>query len=112
MALYESPEQTIVSGGSLTLAHGLGAAPKFVQCFLKCVVAEHGYAVGDVVAVGSVMNNGWTPTGAAIVPSASNIFIRFGNPAATWVYAMPNKSTGAMGAVNNTSFRLIVRAGL
>jgi hypothetical protein len=39
----------IVGGGTITLNHGLGGAPKFIALAIKCVIAEHSYAVGDVL---------------------------------------------------------------
>lgn len=35
---------------SASFAHGLGATPAFMQVWLKCITAEHGYTAGDIVA--------------------------------------------------------------
>lgn len=107
---YVSSEQTIVLGGALTLPHDLGASPKLVQLWLRCVVAEHGYSVGDLVqitntadSIGSVAGIGWS-----VVPDATNINLRAGNTAfATLII----KNTGAGTTVNTVAnWRLIVRA--
>ena len=44
---FESGELTYTNGGSVTEAHGLNGRPDSVTAKLRCVVAEHGYAVGD-----------------------------------------------------------------
>ena len=44
---YDSGNQTITLGSSITLAHGLGGVPKVVFLALVNVTTEHGYAVGE-----------------------------------------------------------------
>ena len=44
---YVSSAQSITAGSSGTLAHGLGALPKHVGIYFKCLTAEGGYSVGD-----------------------------------------------------------------
>lgn len=46
---YISSPQTIVAGGGITLAHGLGVKPKLIQVYLVCAVATGNWAVGDEV---------------------------------------------------------------
>ncbi len=46
---YVSGELTITNGGQITVSHGLGAMPTHATGWLKCVTAEFGYAVGDMV---------------------------------------------------------------
>lgn len=91
---YQSTEQTITPAGLLTLAHGLGAAPKFLSGFLKCVTAEYGYAVGDVLYIALMQNGQGSGNGVGVTIDASNVYVKFSNTAAG-VFSGFNKSTGA-----------------
>lgn len=107
---FQSSQQTITVGGALTLAHGLGIAPKIVQPFLRCTTASLGYAVGDEVAVNMSINAGGFSTsfGQAITYNASNVFVRYG--ASTNVYQLLTKGTGVLESINPDNFRFFVRA--
>lgn len=103
---YTSTNQTITSGGSLTLAHSLGAAPALIQIRLKCLTAEHGYSIGDeVIALAGDANAGRFPS---LVPDATNINVRYGSSANAFNIA--NKTTGASAAITNASWAMIVKA--
>lgn len=103
---YVSSEQTITSGGLLTLAHGLGAAPSFFACRLKCAVAQHNWTVGDE------MQAELSPSGATTINSiwadATNVYVRYSNTANC--FNGGNKTTGAAVLLTNANWRLIVRA--
>jgi hypothetical protein len=106
---FSSDPQTITSGGSLTLAHGLSSTPTLVQVWLKCIDAsgEHGYSQNDLVPV----NFGTTYTvasGVSLVPDATNVNVRFSNSAG--VFILLNKTTGSAATATNTKWNLIVRA--
>lgn len=111
-AAYDSGNQTISSAGLLTLAHSLGAAPKIVQCFVKCLTAEYNYSIGDVVSVsgaGQAFDGaGATNNGFAAIPDATNISIRFGS--APSPLNAPNKTSGALQTLTNDSWAFVVRA--
>ena len=49
---FESAEQSIVPGGTVTVAHGLGAVPGLAQATLVCKTSEHGFAVGRRIVLG------------------------------------------------------------
>src|SRR6478736_9412356 len=36
-----------------TFPHDLGVEPFFVRMYVKCLIAEHGYAVGDIILLNS-----------------------------------------------------------
>jgi len=103
---FESSEQTITSGGLLSLTHGLGQAPKTYQLVLKCDNAGggDGFDNGDLLFVdlGSVnrMNS--------IYFTATQIFFRFTNDSQCW--QLGRKDTGAAANINNSRWKLIVRA--
>lgn len=106
---YVSPEQTITSGGLLTLAHGLGAVPSALQFRLVCKTAEHGYAVGAVIATELAQTGGGTIINTASM-SAANVNIRFSSAANCFTAA--NFSTGAPVTLTNANWRLVVLAWL
>jgi hypothetical protein len=105
---FESTQQIITSGGSLTLAHGLSAQPKLYQAYLKCTTAEDGYSIGDEVAINPHIGGPGENSGLSLVPDATNINVRFGN--GTTAFSIVRKDTGQTTGTTNTSWRLIVRA--
>lgn len=87
---YTSSAQTIASGGTLTLAHGLGVKPKAIVVRLTCVTNDEGYTAGDTLEAGLTGYAG--DHGNAIRTDATNIYVKFGN--ATNVYTGINLSSG------------------
>lgn len=104
---YTSPGQTITAAGTLTLTHGLGAAPKLLRVVLKCTTAEAGYAVNDEVEH-FLLNPATADRGVSLVPNATTIVVRYGAAAAT--FTVLNKTTGVAAAITNANWRMIVRA--
>lgn len=101
---YISSEQTITSGGLLTLAHGLGAVPKIVQTVLVCITADAEYSVGDIL----VTTDSSQDTGIATVLTSTNISIRYSSAAD--VFSAFTKITGVNVLLKNTHWRLVVKA--
>lgn len=99
---YQSTEQTITSGGLLTLAHGLGAEPSFVTLKIICKVADNGYAVGDTLDLFDMHLNP-----SAIYCNATNVYVRFATGAAVRI---ANKTTGASVNATLSSWKIVVRA--
>ncbi len=109
---FVSTDQTITSGGPLTIAHGLSAKPRLVIASLVCTTASNGFAVGDEITdgiddhydagVGDYGLNEWS--------DATYINIRFGSQ--TSVFIINGKSTGVTTAVTNSSWKLKLRAFL
>jgi len=114
-AAYTSDNQTISSGGLLTLAHALGAAPKIVQFTAACLTAEHNYSIGDVVVLSSAgtafigAGSSAATTGFIAVVDATNVSIRFTNSSANPVTAF-DKTTGAIATLTNANWAFVVRA--
>lgn len=109
---YESQELTMASGGGVSLAHGLGAEPKLVQCLLVCKTAHMNYSVGDklIYPAGGFHYFTGTPFhyGVSVVTDSTNINIRFARTS-IGVFVL-DKNTGVL---NNSSYeywKLIVRA--
>lgn len=76
---YNSGNQTITSGGALTLAHGLGREPVDVKYWLKCLTAEHGYSIGNKIPMADCFSNSAVDSkNLVFIADATNISIRFG----------------------------------
>lgn len=107
---YNSTAQTITTAGALVLAHGLGANPKIVSAYIKCLTAEAGYSIGDEIPVsvsqgsyGSVVS-----IGISMVKDATNLNIRYSSNAS--VFAELNKTTGTLAQLTNANWQLYVSA--
>ena len=105
---FTSSAQTVSAAGGLTLAHGLSGVPTLVQCRLKCTSTDAGYAVDDEVVITTQAGDN-TNTGLAVWPDATNVNVRFGSAATTSLQYL-NKTTGALTALTDTKWQLIVRA--
>lgn len=90
---FVSADQTITLAGALTLAHGLGVAPRVVQALLVCVTAEAGYSAGDVITLATR-----PPT---IRPDATNLNIRYSDAAIT----VNHSSTGVQTAITAANWK-------
>lgn len=108
---FTSSDQTITSGGTLTLAHGLGITPKLFQCYLKNVTSDLGYTTGDITPVNNNLNNDTgNGRGQVITSDATNIYITFGSVGGG-SYLILNKSNGNGGAsIVNSSWSFFIRA--
>lgn len=106
---FKSTEQTITSGGSLTLAHGLSVEPLFVTAELVCKTAELGFSINDVVQFPLSSEGASTASsGVSAKKDATNITIRFGSNSGALLVA--HATTGVANYITNANWRLIVRA--
>jgi len=90
---FVSADQTITSSGGLTLAHGLGSAPRFVFVMLVCQTAELNYSAGDVVTLSSGF--------PAIWPDSTNVNVRYSSAAVQVV----NRTTGAPASITLANWK-------
>ncbi len=108
---FTSTGQTITAAGQLTIAHGLGAAPKLVFARIKNTSAELNYSIGDEVAMNLGQTDG-VATGnqglSIICGDSTNLVIRFGSTAAS--LRILDKTTGAPTSIDNTKWQLYVSA--
>lgn len=93
--IYRSGWQAVASASLETFPHGLGEVPDVVTVFLKCLVAEGGFSIGDVVNLnaGGNFRGSWPGGGFACWIDDTNINIRLGahvNP-----ISLVNKGSGA-----------------
>lgn len=92
---YESTAQTITAGGSLSLAHGLGAAPKNIWMKAVCQTGEFNWSAGDEYFMDTnTQTIGANGAGASVQVNATNLLIRFGDHA-TLMPQYIDKTTGA-----------------
>lgn len=103
-----SANQTITSAGLITWAHGLDHTPVLVALFLKCLIVEAGWAVGDLIAAS--LNNTTTATNRAMTWYAddANVYFRFTD--APNCFVVPNKTTGVPVVLTNANWALKLRA--
>jgi len=110
---FTSSSQTIVSAGSLTLAHSLSSEPTLIQLYLVCDnTGQSGYSVGDKLYI----NGSWQITssandqrGVAVTDiDGTNITLRYASYADVW--QILNKTTGVRDTFTPSRWRLVVRA--
>jgi hypothetical protein len=97
---YTSSEQTVTTGGTLTLAHGLGSRPTDVRLVLRCVSSNAGYSTGDEVQIGDYSGGG-VYYGSVVGANATNIIIKTGNAGIVMING---------GFISNASWRYVARA--
>ena len=79
MQVFESDEQSAFNSGTiLTIAHGLGARPRFVFVRLRCKTAELGYSVGDETD-GSFDDGGERHGPIPVRANATNLYYAYGD---------------------------------
>jgi hypothetical protein len=108
---YKSGGQAMVSGGLLTLPHGLGAVPKLVSLTAVCTTAEHGYTVGMQFNISAVTARGVGASNKrafAVVQDATNILIR--NGADGEFISTVHANTGQDVGLNRANWELYVEA--
>lgn len=107
-AYAQTADQTMTSGGALTIAHGLSRTPVLVFGFLKCVTAESSYSVGDIVPVSIGANSGAATSSVAVTMDATNLYLRFTSGAT--IFSLPEKSSGVTVSASTTGWKFFVRA--
>lgn len=103
---FVSSELTIANNGTATLAHSLSAVPKLVQIRLICKVADLNYAVNDEIVWGTMFQG--FDKGVSIIVNNTNIIYRYAAVSAPFSYV--DKNTGNVNALNNSSWRMVIRA--
>lgn len=105
---YASGNQTWVAGSTLTLAHGMGIAPKIITYKLVNLTAENGYSVGDVVVINPMWNRAdTTPVGFTPRVDATNIVIAFNG---TSTHALMPKTGGSIVNTTPANWALVLEA--
>lgn len=108
---WESAEQVIVSSSTITVEHGLGAVPRVATACIRCKTAEHGYAVGEEVELGSVQSFGDAANkhdnAVVVAKDATNVYLVVGHDETPLIY---NKTNQQRTTITNANWRLVARA--
>jgi hypothetical protein len=105
---YESPLQTITAAGALTLPHGLGRRPRWVMAWLVNQSTEAGYTSGQYTPAFAIADDSASSRGYSLIADETNLTIRFGSAAATFIVF--NTTTGVRAAITNSNWRFVVEA--
>ena len=88
-----------------TQAHGLGAAPTKIECYIECLAAEGGYCIGDRIPFGATWGDGGVNR-FAVTYDATNVSIITRSTAAT--LTVINKSTRADFTATSANWKVVV----
>lgn len=102
---FTSAELTKVDGGVQVIPHGLGEVPILITGQAKCVVAQCGYDVNDIVNYDFGADKDGA-RGTSMVLDSTNITIRF-HSSGTYI---PNKATTVNCQMGSANWRYIIRA--
>lgn len=104
---YESAEQSITFGGTITLTHGLGRRPYIVQLWLVNKTTDLGWAVGDWYGpVAAETFSDGANNGVGVATTTTQIKIVYGASG----IAILNATTGVRGVIDVADWRLVARA--
>jgi hypothetical protein len=101
---HKTTALTITAGGLVASAHGFGVIPNFVTCHIKCLTADGGFSVGDVL----LPNLNSTTTGSnnftSIYYDSTNVYCRFSNSTSAFITGA--KSSGGVSTLTNSRWEL------
>jgi hypothetical protein len=109
--IYTSPDQTITSGGTLTLTHGLGVRPTDIKAQLICAVANNNYPIGAVLPISTGYQGDNTANNRTMslwTENDTEIDISFGSTSNTFIII--HATSGARVLITNTYWRLRIIA--
>lgn len=108
ISFFESSEQTITFGASITVSHGFSGKPKLVHAVMINKTTEFGYSVGDEAVPISVGDLNPASAQYGYVPTAdtTNIVI----PVGTQGIRIVRKDTFAGGVITAGNWKIIARA--
>lgn len=101
-----APISPIATSSLQTVAHGLGVIPDRVDLYLRCLVADGGWAVGDTIQY-HYDYGGLNMTGAIAYSDATNVYVRTGNGT---IGTVPRKDTGVVVNLIAGNWAMIVKA--
>ena len=90
--------------GTVTVAHGLGAAPSFVTCHVVCVLDQHGYATGDLAFPVDSRGSGISglETGLSASADATNVSVTVKNN-----IRIPRQSNGQSSTLSTANWKAV-----
>ena len=105
---YLSSAFSYVSGGLVTLAHGLGKEPNLVQYIIEAKVSTNAYAIGDRILIDANASSASTNKYNYFRVDATNIYIRFNDSGS--FNNIQNKSDGDAEGTTPSHWDIYVRA--
>jgi len=99
---YDTGWLPVVSGGGLTVEHGLEGLPTNINPMLKCISPEDGYDIGDIMYFYPQANSGGD--GMSLVCDEDYFSVRLGSSGST--FDIINKNTGQTGSLNPTKWKI------
>lgn len=107
---FISAGQTITSGATTTLAHGLGSVPKLFTFYLKCLAGEAGYSIGDTVLISPNTMDGSTNRGFSAYFDSTNVYVIWAASGGANQIFIIDKSAAIATPISNTNWELHVGA--
>jgi hypothetical protein len=104
---YVSSYVGMSNAGQNVFVHGLGAEPDIITYRLKCISAQNGYSVNDIIDVVPSENREGLEEGFGSVVDATNITLRI---ASNGPGIYQEKNTGATSVLTATKWQVQVRA--
>ena len=106
---YVSGELIMTNGGQITVSHGLGAMPTHATGWLKCVTANLGYAVGDMVLHPLSSDQNGSNEALTMTVTSTQLIVRVGEAGP---YLGTRKDNGSGAVFSAANWRLILKASL
>lgn len=103
---YDSGQQTITFGGSVSLTHNLGIPPNFSHMILHCTSTDASYSAGDEVQFTMTGDSAVASEGITLLLSSTNAIIYY----ATNGVQVVTKGGGAVTTITAAKWTVIVRA--
>ena len=108
---FESAQQTITAGGTLTIAHGLGRQPKFIQVLLVNVTAQYGYTTGDDIHFQTGLYAASSASyGVQFHANSTNLLGQYGVSAGVFEILRRDGTPGTAAVITPGNWRIVVRA--
>lgn len=106
---YVSGELIMTNGGQITVSHGLGAMPTHATGWLKCVTADLGYEVGDMVLHPLSSDGTYRNEALTMTVTSTQLIVRVGE---NGPYLATRKDNGDADVFSAANWRLILKASL
>ena len=104
---YVSPDLTMSNGGQIVVNHGLGAEPMHISLHMRCVAADMGYAVGDVIRIAGGTDPNGVNESLGVLVNNTQIIVRVGDAGPQLI---AHKANGTGAAATTACWRLIIKA--
>ena len=104
---YVSGDLVMTNGGQIVVNHGLGAEPMHISLHMRCVAADMGYAVGDVIRIAGNSDPSESNESLGVLVNNTQIIVRVGYNGPQLI---AHKANGTGGVATTANWRLIIKA--